>query len=74
MSEQIVLRTESKAKFLAVLNSYLDDYPPRARPKRIWSKKSPRQEIVAEFTQMDNATRTALAFVKEPTRPFASPC
>jgi hypothetical protein len=85
----LVLRTESQAKFLAVLNGYLDDYHPEGQTEndlveaiaaakwqeqRCWTLITAlvdirmdrmEQEIAAEFTQMDNATRTALAFVKE---------
>ena len=85
----LVLRTESDAKFLAILNGYLDEYHPEGQTEnrlvemiaaaqwleeRCWTLTTSllditmdrmEQEIAAEFREIDNATRTALAFLKE---------
>ena len=85
----LVLRTESDAKFLAILNRYLDEYHPEGQTEnrlveviaaaqwleeRSWvlttalidiTMDRMEHEIAAEFREIDNATRTALAFLKE---------
>ena len=85
----LVLRTESDAKFLAILNGYLDEYHPEGQTEnrlveviaaaqwleeRCWvlttalidiTMDRMEHEIAAEFREIDNATRTALAFLKE---------
>ena len=85
----LVLRTESDAKFLAILDGYLDEYHPEGQTEnrlvemiaaaqwleeRCWTLTTSllditmdrmEQEIAAEFREIDNATRTALAFLKE---------
>jgi hypothetical protein len=85
----LVLRTESDAKFLAILDGYLDEYHPEGQTEnrlveviaaaqwleeRCWTLTTAviditmdrmEQEIAAEFREIDNATRTALAFLKE---------